>query len=141
MNKRNENVQKRNKAISLVRKTLLIISLALLLIYLIRGGLYSLLFDLRESTSIIVYSIIMVFLLISLILLNIKDEPENESEKKLMISSYITVGVIVLIIVFGVLLVFTLIDFFLPIIVFGIVLALIYFVIKSLINNHYVSKR
>ncbi len=141
MNKRNENVQKRNKAISLLRKILLIISLALLLIYLIKGGLYSLLFDLRESKSIIVYSIIMVFLLISLILLNIKDEPENESEKKLMISSYITVGVIILIIVFGVLLVFTLIDFFLPIIVFGIVLALIYFVIKSLINNHYVSKR
>lgn len=140
MIKRNRNELKLNNEILLLKKIFLVISLALMVVYLIRGGLYSLLFDLRESKAVIIYSIIMVILIAILILLNVKDFPENQTEKEMMLSSYITVGVIVLIIVFGLLLIFTLIDFFLPIIVFGIILIVIYFILLNIIKNKYNRK-
>lgn len=140
MIKRNRNELKLNNEILVLKKIFLVISLALMVVYLIRGGLYSLLFDLRESKAVIIYSIIMVILIAILILLNVKDFPEDQTEKELMFSSYITVGVIVLIIVFGLLLVFTLIDFFLPIIVFGIILIVIYFILLNIIKNKYNRK-
>lgn len=140
MIKRSKDELKLNNEISMLKKIFLVISLALMIVYLIRGGLYSLLFDLRESKAVIIYSIIMVILIVALILLNIKDVPEDQTEKEMMLSSYITVSVIVLIVVFGLLLVFTLIDFFLPIIVFGIILIVIYFILLNIIKNKYCKK-
>lgn len=129
-NKEQEFIAKCNKIIKLICMfTFLIFTL----IYCIKGGFYSLLFDLKESKPVIVYAIIIIVLLITLILLNLDDE-ENMPESKRNLSSYVTVGIIVLAIFFSILLVFTLIDFFLPIIVLLIILVVAYFLVNKLIS-------
>ena len=57
------------------------------------------LFDLRESKTIIVYSIFIIILLFLLVFLNASEETEIENEKKFEKSSFTTVGIIVLIII------------------------------------------
>lgn len=138
--KRNKEKEFINKSQKVLRLLCIGIALILTVIYCANGGLYSLLFDLRESKTVIIYSIIIIVLLVMLIICNISDNPEGQTEKQKDISSYITVGIIVLTILFAILLIFTLIDFFLPIIVLSIILVVAYFLtsrlIKYLVNKH-----
>ena len=127
--KRDTFIKNANKTL---KKVLIAIGIILTIIYCINGGLYSLLFDLRESKTVIIYSIIVIVLLALLIFLNISDE-NVKSDKQKDISSYLTVGIIILACFFGLLLIFTLIDFFLPIIVLSIILTVSYFLSKKLI--------
>ena len=136
MNKRSIKEKKLAKTKKTLKKILLSAEGLLIIIYLIRGGLYSLLFDLRESRTVIIYSIIMASLLVILIMLNARDIPSNQTEKQIMTSSYITVGIMVLIAIFGLLLMFTLIDFFLPIIVLTVILLVIYFIAINVVKEH-----
>lgn len=135
--KEQEFLDKSNKILKLI---CVLVALCLTIIYLINGGFYSLLFDLKESKTVIVYAVIIILLLILLILCNITDEPDNLTEKQKDKNSYITVGILVLIIFFAILLIFTLIDFFLPILVLTIVLVIAYFLanrlIKFLVNKY-----
>lgn len=136
--KKEEEFLSRSKKI--LKLLCVLIAICLTIIYLIKGGFYSLLFDLKESKTVIVYAVIIILLLILLILCNMTDEPENLTEKQKDKSSYITVGILVLIMFFAILLVFTLIDFFLPILVLTIVLIISYFLanrlIKVLVNKY-----
>lgn len=136
--KKEEEFLSRSKKI--LKLLCVLIAICLTIIYLINGGFYSLLFDLKESKTVIVYAVIIILLLILLILCNMTDEPENLTEKQKDKSSYITVGILVLIMFFAILLVFTLIDFFLPILVLTIVLIISYFLanrlIKVLVNKY-----
>lgn len=129
-----------SKSKKILKLLCVLVAICLTIIYLINGGFYSLLFDLKESKTVIVYAVIIILLLILLILCNMTDEPENLTEKQKDKSSYITVGILVLIIFFAILLVFTLIDFFLPILVLTIVLIISYFLanrlIKVLVNKY-----
>lgn len=127
--KRDTFIKNANKTL---KKVLIAIGIILTIIYCINGGLYSLLFDLRESKTVIIYSIVVIVLLALLIFLNISDE-NGKSDKQKDISSYLTVGIIILACFFGLLLIFTLIDFFLPIIVLSIILTVSYFLSKKLI--------
>lgn len=128
MKKRSEEDEKVRLTSILLKKVFLIIGVIAFLLYIIFGGLYSLLFDLRESKVVLVYVSIIFILLILLILLNMKDMPDNISEKQKLTESYITVGIIILIAIFSVLLVLNLIDFFLPLIVISILLLVGYYV-------------
>lgn len=129
-----------SKSKKILKLLCVLVAICLTIIYLINGGFYSLLFDLKESKTVIVYAVIIILLLILLILCNMTDEPENLTEKQKDKSSYITVGILVLIMFFAILLVFTLIDFFLPILVLTIVLIISYFLanrlIKVLVNKY-----
>lgn len=111
-----------------------LVGIILSLVYCINGGFYSLLFDLRESKTVIVYSILIIILLFLLIFLNASEETEIENEKKFEKSSFVTIGIIVLIILFGLLLVITLLDFFLPLIVITACLILTYYLVLKLIK-------
>ena len=129
--KEQEFLDKSNKILKLI---CVFTAILLTLIYCIDGGFYSLLFDLKESESVIIYSVVIIILLVLLIICNVSDEPANESEKQRSISSYITVGIMILAILFAILLIFTLIDFFFPIIVLCIMLLVIYLLINKLIK-------
>ena len=129
--KEQEFLDKSNKILKLI---CVFTAILLTLIYCIDGGFYSLLFDLKESESVIIYSVVIIILLVLLIICNVSDEPANESEKQRSISSYITVGIMILAILFAILLIFTLIDFFFPIIVLCIMLLVIYLLINRLIK-------
>ena len=111
-----------------------LVGIILSLVYCINGGFYSLLFDLRESKTVIAYSILIIILLFLLIFLNASEETEIENEKKFEKSSFVTIGIIVLIILFGLLLVITLLDFFLPLIVITACLILTYYLVLKLIK-------
>ncbi len=111
-----------------------LVGIILSLVYCINGGFYSLLFDLRESKTVIVYSILIIILLFLLVFLNASEETEIENEKKFEKSSFVTIGIIVLIILFGLLLVVTLLDFFLPLIVITACLILTYYLVLKLIK-------
>ena len=143
MKKRNLNKVKLEEIKNKLKNTLIVLFIIFTIFYLIKGGLYSLLFDLRESFSVVIYSIILAVLLILLVILNAKDEPVG-NEKKTLISSYITVGIIIGIILFSVVLIITLLDFFLPIIMLGIVFIVIYiisnYVLESYINKNNIDK-
>lgn len=130
-NKEQEFLYKTSKILKLLCA---IVGIVLVIIYLIDGGFYSLLFDLRESKTIITYSISIIVLLCILVILNVSDETNIENDKKWEISSYVTVGVIVLILIFSFLFVFTLIDFFLPILVLILFLIITYYLINKLIK-------
>ena len=123
------------KASKFLKMIAIITGVILTIIYLINGGMYSLLFDLRESKTVIIYSVVIIVLLVLLILLNVKDEPAEMSKKKKDLNSYITVGTIFLIIFFAFLLIINLIDFFLPIIVLAIILIVAYFLVYKLIKT------
>lgn len=112
-----------------------LVGIILSLVYCINGGFYSLLFDLRESKTVIVYSILIIILLFLLVFLNASEETEIENEKKFEKSSFVTIGIIVLIILFGLLLVITLLDFFLPLIVITACLILTYYLVLKLIKT------
>ena len=127
MKRRSEEEEKIRLTSMLLKKVFLIIGVITFLLYIIFGGLYSLLFDLRESKVVLIYVLIIFTLLILLILLNMKDMPDNVSEKQKLTESYITVGVMILIAIFSILLIFNLIDFFLPLIVISILLVLGYY--------------
>lgn len=113
----------------------IIIGVILSAMYLINGGLYSLLFDLRESKTVIIYSIVIIVLLCILVILNISDESLPNNSKKITSNSYVTVVTIIFIIIFGLLLIFTLIDFFLPIIVLALFLVMTYHLIIKLVTT------
>ena len=138
--KRKKEEEFLSKSKKILKSLCVLVAICLTIIYLINGGFYSLLFDLKESKTVIVYAVIIILLLILLILCNMTDEPENLTEKQKDKSSYITVGILVLIMFFAILLVFTLIDFFLPILVLTIVLIISYFLanrlIKVLVNKY-----
>ena len=68
--KRDTFIKNANKTL---KKVLIAIGIILTIIYCINGGLYSLLFDLRESKTVIIYSIVVIVLLALLIFLNISD--------------------------------------------------------------------
>lgn len=129
-----------NKSNKILKIFCIIVGALLITTYLIKGGFYSLLFDLRESKTIIIYSIAIIILLCLLVILNISDSSEIKEDKKWETSSYITVGIIVLIIIFSLLFVFTLIDFFLPILVLVIFLLVTYYLIakflKVIVNKY-----
>ena len=127
--KEKEFLDKSKKNLKLIA---IIAAIILTLIYCIDGGFYSLLFDLKESKTVIIYSVVIIILLVLLILFNISDEPSNEGKRK-DISSYLTVGIIILIAIFSILLIFTLIDFFLPIIVLSIILLVAYYIVNKII--------
>lgn len=132
--KRNKEQEFLNKFNAILKIICIITGILLTLLYCLKGGFYSLLFDLKESKSVVVYCALIIILLVLLIICNIADEPENKSEKQKDISSYITVGIIALAILFAILLVFTLIDFFLPIIVLAFILIIAYFLVDKLIK-------
>ena len=113
----------------------IIIGVILSAMYFINGGLYSLLFDLRESKTVIIYSIVIIVLLCILVILNISDESLPNNSKKITSNSYVTVVTIIFIIIFGLLLIFTLIDFFLPIIVLALFLVMTYHLIIKLVTT------
>ena len=75
-----------------------------------------------------------IILLFLLVFLNASEETEIENEKKFEKSSFVTIGIIVLIILFGLLLVVTLLDFFLPLIVITACLILTYYLVLKLIK-------
>lgn len=127
--KEKEFLDKSKKILKLIT---IISTIILTIIYCIDGGFYSLLFDLKESKTVIIYSIVIIILLVLLILFNISDEPSYEGKRK-DVSSYLTVGIIILIIIFAILLIFTLIDFFLPIIVLSIILLIAYYIVNKII--------
>lgn len=131
-NKEQEFLNRSNK---ILKFFCIIVGTLLTATYLINGGFYSLLFDLRESKTIIIYSVAIIILLCLLVILNISDEPRTKEDKGWETSSYITVGVIVLIIIFSLLFVFTLIDFFLPILVLIIFLLITYYLIGKLLKT------
>ena len=126
-----EFLEKSNRALKILS---VITGLILTLFYCINGGFYSLLFDLKESKTVIVYAVVIILLLVLLILCNMTDETENLTEKQKYKNSYITVGIIILILFFAILLIFTLIDFFLPLIVLSIILIVAYFLVTKLIK-------
>lgn len=130
-NKEEVFISKSSKALKILCT---LVGIILSLIYCINGGFYSLLFDLRESKTVIVYSILIIILLFLLIFLNASEETEIENEKKFEKSSFVTIGIIVLIILFGLLLVITLLDFFLPLIVITACLILTYYLVLKLIK-------
>ena len=127
--KEKEFLDKSKKNLKLIT---IIAAVILTIIYCIDGGFYSLLFDLKESKTVIIYSIVIIILLVLLILFNISDEPSYEGKRK-DVSSYLTVGIIILITIFAILLIFTLIDFFLPIIVLSIILLIAYYIVNKII--------
>lgn len=127
--KEKEFLDKSKKILKLIT---IISTIILTIIYCIDGGFYSLLFDLKESKTVIIYSVVIIILLVLLILFNISDEPSYEGKRK-DVSSYLTVGIIILIIIFAILLIFTLIDFFLPIIVLSIILFIAYYIVNKII--------
>lgn len=130
-NKEEVFISKSSKALKILCT---LVGIILSLIYCIKGGFYSLLFDLRESKTVIVYSILIIILLFLLVFLNASEETEIENEKKFEKSSFVTIGIIVLIILFGLLLVITLLDFFLPLIVITACLILTYYLVLKLIK-------
>lgn len=103
------------------------------LIYGVDRGFESLLFDLRESKTVVGYCVAIIVLLGLLVVCNISDTPENQSQRQKEKSSYVTVGIIITIVLFGILLVFTLLDFFLPIIVLVCFLILTYYLVSRII--------
>lgn len=127
--KEKEFLDKSKKILKLIT---IIATIILTIIYCIDDGFYSLLFDLKESKAVIIYSIVIIILLVLLILFNISDEPSYEGKRK-DVSSYLTVGIIILITIFAILLIFTLIDFFLPIIVLSIILLIAYYIVNKII--------
>lgn len=135
MKKRRDKEQEfLNKSNKMLKIFCIIVGTLLTITYLINGGFYSLLFDLRESKTIIIYSIAIIILLCLLVILNISDEPGAKEHKGWETSSYITVGIIVLIIIFSLLFVFTLIDFFLPLLVLIVFLLITYYLIRKLLK-------
>ena len=131
-----EFLEKSNRALKILS---VITGLILTLFYCINGGFYSLLFDLKESKTVIVYAVVIILLLVLLILCNMTDEPENLTEKQKDKNSYITVGIIILILFFAILLIFTLIDFFLPLIVLSIILIVDYLLVNQIVSFNYSS--
>lgn len=133
--KRNKEEEFLKKSSKLLKILCVLVGLVLGTIYCIDGGFYSLLFDLRESKTIIIYSIVIIVLLCLLVILNVSDEPSDKNNKKWETSSYVTVGIIILIIIFGLLFIFTLIDFFLPIIALTLFLIITYYLVNKLIKT------
>jgi heme/copper-type cytochrome/quinol oxidase subunit 4 len=133
--KRNKEEEFLKKSSKMLKILCVLVGFVLGIIYCIDGGFYSLLFDLRESKTIIIYSIVIIVLLCLLVILNVSDEPSDKNNKKWETSSYVTVGIIILIIIFGLLFIFTLIDFFLPIIALTLFLIITYYLVNRLIKT------
>lgn len=133
--KRNKEEEFLKKSSKMLKILCVLVGFVLGIIYCIDGGFYSLLFDLRESKTIIIYSIVIIVLLCLLVILNVSDEPSDKNNKKWETSSYVTVGIIILIIIFGLLFIFTLIDFFLPIIALTLFLIITYYLVNKLIKT------
>lgn len=133
--KRSKEKEFLKKASKFLKMIAVITGVILTIVYLVNGGMYSLLFDLRESKTVIIYSIVIIALLVILILLNVKDEPSDISKRKKDLNSYLTVGTIILIILFALLLIITLIDVLLPIIVLIVILIVAYFLVYKLIKT------
>lgn len=104
------------------------------LMYGFTRGFESLLFGLRESKTVVGYCVVIIILLGLLVICNISETPENQSKKQREKSSYITVGIIITIVLFAILLIFTLLDFFLPIIVLVSFLILTYYLVSKIIE-------
>ena len=120
------------KAKGIVKISLMIAFAILVLIYGIKGGFYSLVFDLKASKQTIIYSIFIIVLLCALIFLNISEEDENSANFEK--SSYLTGGVILLIILFSIILFIKLLDFFLPIAVLLVFMIIMYYAINKLLE-------
>lgn len=132
---RKRNVEKEfiEKSSRVLKYVCALIGIVLFFIYGINGGFASLLFDLRESKTVVGYCVAIIILLALLVICNLSDAPSSQTKRQKDISSYVTVGIIIVIIIFGILLLFTLLDFFLPVIVLVAFLLIVYFLITKLI--------
>ena len=134
-------IKKRTKEEEFIAKSNLILKWAciiagsaIIIWYLVTGGFTTLVFDLRESKTVIIYSISIIILLVLLIIFNMSEETP-ETSKQVTHSSYATVIIIIAVAFFSLLFVLTLFDFFLPIILLLIVLFIAYHCISSLIKT------
>ena len=105
----------------------------MIFIYLIKGGFNLLVFSLKDSRLLITYSIAIILLLCTLVFLNI-NEDEKLKNANLLSSKHLTNIVCVLIVIFGILFAFSLMDFILPIVILVTSLILFNFIINKLLE-------
>lgn len=123
-----------SKCNKILKDTFIIVGLILILIYLVKGGFNLLVFGLRDSRLLITYSVAIIILLGLLVFLNI-NEDEKLKDANLLSSKYLTNIVCVLIVIFGLLFTFSLMDFILPIVILITTLVLFNFLINKLLKT------
>lgn len=122
------------KCNEILKNTFIFVGFVLIFIYLIKGGFNLLVFGLRDSRVLITYSVAIIILLGTLVFLNI-NEDEKLKEANILSSKHLTNIVCVLIVIFGILFAFSLIDFILPIVILVTSLILFNFIINKLLET------
>ena len=122
-----------SKSNNIMKTILIVVGIVFFTTYLIKGGFNLLVFGLRDSRMLITYSVAIIILLGILVFLNI-NEDEKLKDANFLSSKHLTAVVCVLIVIFGLLFTFSLIDFILPIIVLVVFLILSYVLIDKLIR-------
>ena len=123
-----------SKCNKILKNTFIIVGFVLILIYLIKGGFNLLVFGLIDSRMHITYSVALIILLGTLVFLNI-NEDEKLKDANVLSSKILTNIVCVLIVIFGLLFAFSLIDFILPIVILVTSLILFNFIINKLLET------
>lgn len=123
-----------SKCNKILKNTFIIVGFVLILIYLIKGGFNLLVFGLIDSRMLITYSVALIILLGTLVFLNI-NEDEKLKDANVLSSKILTNIVCVLIVIFGLLFAFSLIDFILPIVILVTSLILFNFIINKLLET------
>ena len=123
-----------SKCNKILKNTFIIVGFVLILIYLIKGGFNLLVFGLIDSRMLITYSVALIILLGTLVFLNI-NEDEKLKDTNVLSSKILTNIVCVLIVIFGLLFAFSLIDFILPIVILVTSLILFNFIINKLLET------
>lgn len=122
-----------SKCNKILKNTFIIVGFVLILIYLIKGGFNLLVFGLIDSRMLITYSVALIILLGTLVFLNI-NEDEKLKDANVLSSKILTNIVCVLIVIFGLLFAFSLIDFILPIVILVTSLILFNYIISKLLK-------
>lgn len=122
------------KCNEILKNTFIFVGFVLIFIYLIKGGFNLLVFGLRDSRVLITYSVAIIILLGTLVFLNI-NEDEKLKDANILSSKHLTNIVCVLIVIFGILFAFSLIDFILPIVILVTSLILFNFIINKLLET------
>ena len=122
-----------SKCNKILKNTFIIVGFVLILIYLIKGGFNLLVFGLIDSRMLITYSVALIILLGTLVFLNI-NEDEKLKDTNVLSSKILTNIVCVLIVIFGLLFAFSLIDFILPIVILVTSLILFNYIISKLLK-------
>lgn len=122
-----------NKCNEVLKNTFIIVGFILIFIYLIKGGFDLLVFGLIDSRMLVTYSVSIIILLCTLVFLNI-NEDEKLKDANILSSKLLTNIVCVLIVIFGILFAFSLIDFILPIVILVTSLILFNFIINKLLE-------